>query len=202
MRTILTTLSMVFAPLALCADEKKEEQPADLPVKAKLVAKTTTYKLDLGGKTADEFRAFLKENLGTGKLPPAPAVEITLELTNTSDKDVQIWTRGDPVTVTLELKGPGADTVTPRQAFSRICHVPMPMTLAPGKTFSVPIMSLAHGFRGISQRTYWTAPGDYKLTANFNTGISPAPLGTKPDPNGFGKAVVRSEPIDIKVEAK
>ncbi len=202
MRTILTTLSLVLAPLALRGDEKKDEKPADLPVKAKLVAKTTTYKLDLSGKTADEYRASLKEGITTGKLPPAPAVELTLELTNTSDKEVQIWTRGDPVTVTIELKGPGAETVTPRQAFSRIYHVPMPMTLAPGKSFSVPITSLAHGFRGISQRTYWTAPGEYKLIASFNTGIAPAPPGTKADPNGFGRAPIRSEPIDIKVEAK
>jgi hypothetical protein len=201
MRSI-TTVTLLLAPLTLRADEKKDEKPADLPVKAKLVAKTSTYKLDLGGKTADEFRTFLKENLGTGKLPPAPAVELTLELTNTSDKDVQIWTRGDPVTVTLDLKGPGAETVTPRQAFTRIFHVPVPMTLAPGKTFSVPITSLSHGFRGIAQRSYWTAPGEYKLSATFNTGLNPAPADSKPDANGFGRAAIRSEPIAVKVEAK
>jgi hypothetical protein len=202
MRTIFTTVSLLLAPLLLRADEKKDEKPADLPVKAKLVAKTTTYKLDLGGKTADEYRAAIKEGIATLQLPPAPAVELTLELTNTSDKDVQIWTRGDPVTVVLDLKGPGAETVTPRQAFTRIFHVPMPMTLAPGKTFSVPITSLSHGFRGIAQRSYWTSPGEYKLAASFSTGLNPAPADSKPDTNGFGRAAIRSEPITIKVEGK
>src|SRR5262249_41734468 len=196
MRTLLT-LSLLLAPAALRADEK----PADLPVKAKLVAKTTTYKLDLGGKTADEYRTMIKENLGTGKLPPAPTVEMTLELTNTSDKEVQIWSKGDPVSVNLELKGPGAESVTPRQAFSRIFHVPTPMALAPGKTLSVPVTSLPHGFRGIAQRAYWTEPGEYTLTASFATALSPAPTGTKADDKGFGRVTIRSEPVTIKVEA-
>ena len=104
MRTLLTTLAVLLAPAALQADDKKDEKPADLPVKAKLVAKTTTYKVDLGGKTADEYRAALKEGVTTGKLPPAPAVEMTLELTNTTDKDVQIWSSGDPVSVTVSLE--------------------------------------------------------------------------------------------------
>src|SRR5262249_13142191 len=58
MRTYLTALALVIAASQLVrADDKKDEpKPADLPVKATLVAKTTTYKLDLGGKSGEEFR--------------------------------------------------------------------------------------------------------------------------------------------------
>ena len=194
-----TALALLAAPLLGRAADAK---PGDLPIKAKLVAKTTTFTLDLGGKTAEEFRKLLKDGEKTGKLPMAPVVEIELELTNTSAKDVVFWKNGDPVSLTLELKGTGAVSVKPMLAFTANFAVPSPMVLAAGKTYTIKIGSLRYGFRGIAESAYWTEPGEYTLKAGFVTAVNPAPEGTKPDREGFGKVTLTSEPIKIKVEKK
>jgi hypothetical protein len=203
MRTYLTALALVIAAATPArADDKKDEpKSADLPVKATLVAKTATYKLDLGGKSAEEFRKLLKEGEKTGQLPAAPKVELVLQLKNTSDKDVQIWVTGDPVMVNLDLAGKGAVSVMGRRAFTTDFRLPTAMNLEAGKTHEIPITSLNYGFRGGSQQAYWTEPGEYTLTASFQTGISPAPKGTKDNGQGFGMCSIKSEPVKITVEA-
>jgi hypothetical protein len=116
MRTALgLALLLALARPALADDKDKK---ADLPVKAKLVAAKTTYALDLQGMTAADFRKAIEEGAKSGKTPKPPAVDLTLELTNTSDKDVSIWVKGDATRVVLDLKGKGAVSVTPRRAFT------------------------------------------------------------------------------------
>jgi hypothetical protein len=184
------------------ADEKKADEKEKLPVTAKLVAKKATYTLDLGDKSADEFKKAIEEGKKTGKVPPAPAVELVLEITNTSEKDVEIWFKGDAVTVDLDLKGPGALSAGAAGAFTTDIRLPEAMTLAAGKTHSIPFASLQYGFRGTGMRAYWTEAGDYTLAATFKTGIKPAPKDAKNLENGFAKVTLTSEPVKIKVEAK
>jgi hypothetical protein len=202
-RFILAGLALIgFAAGAWADDKKDEPKPADLPVKATLVAKTTSYKLDLGGKTADEFKKALAEAEKAGKVPEPPAVEMTLELKNTSDKDVQVWVGGDPVVLTLELKGPGAVTAKPQVFFPSIFIAPKPVKIEAGKTHSIPVTSLKYGFRNASLMAYWTEPGEYTLTASLKSGISPAPKDSKDTRDGFGVVTFTTEPIKIKVEGK
>lgn len=196
-------LSVLFVAVAFGADETKDkDKPNKSAVTAKLIANKGTYKLDLDGMTPEQFRAALKEAETTGKYPKAPAVDLTLELTNTSDKEVQIWQSGDPVQLRLELKGAGAVSAKPRRAFTREFRIPRAVTLAPGKKHTLAIKSLQSGFRGVSELAYWTEGGDYTLIAHFQTGISPAPAGSKEAGDGFGRATLTSEPVKIKVEAK
>jgi hypothetical protein len=129
-------------------------------------------------------------------------VDLVIEIKNTTDKDVQFWVSGDPVHVNLQLKGPGAVTVKPPIAFTREFRLPRPMTLKAGKSHSIPVAQLRYGHRGASEYAYWTEPGEYTLTATFNTGISPAPANVKPQADGFGRVILTSEPIKIKVEGK
>jgi hypothetical protein len=186
-------------PLAAGADEPK---PADLPLKAKLVAKKDTYKLDLDGKSGEEFRKILKDAEKSGKAPAPPAVDMMLEITNTSDQDVKFWVEGDANDLQLDVKGPNVVTITPQKAFTTDFRMPKVITLAPGKTHTIPIMALQYGFRGASKYTYWTEPGEYAITGSFKTAISPAPKGSKEVEKGFGMAVlVTSEPVKVKVEA-
>ena len=203
MRTYLTTLALLIAasPLVRADDKKDEPKSADLPVKATLVAKKASYPLDLGGKSGEEFRQLLKEGEKTGQFPAPPKVDLVLELKNTSDKDVQLWISGDPVTRNLDLAGKGAVSVTARKAFTREFRVPKPITLAAGKAHEIPITNLTFGFRGVAQQAYWTEPGEYTLTASFQTAISPAPKGTKDNGQGFGMCSIKSEPVKITVEA-
>jgi hypothetical protein len=170
-------------------------------VTAKLVAKKTTYTLDLDGKTADDFRKLLKDEKARTR-PAAPAVELTLVLTNESKKDVKIWVGGDATSLNLELKGPGAVSITAQQAFTREFRGPKVLELAAGKTHEIPIAALQYGFRGVAMRAYWTEPGEYTLAASFSTAINPAPDGVKADTEGFGRVAVSAEPIKITVEAK
>jgi hypothetical protein len=195
-------LSLALAlPLAARAEDKKPDAPKDLPVTAKLVAKKTTYALDLGGMTADDFRKALKDEKARS-YPAAPAVELTLVLTNESKKDVKIWVAGDATSLNLELKGPGAVSITAQKIFTREFRAPKVVELAAGKTHEISIASLQYGFRGVAMRAYWTEPGEYTLAASFTTAINPAPDGVKADTEGFGRVAITAEPVKIKVEAK
>jgi hypothetical protein len=84
-------------------DEAKQEKgstdPSGFPLELKLVAKQTTYVLDLGGKTEKEFGKQVRElaDLDTrnpynrdtaSKYPPTPKVDFVLELHNTSKQPV------------------------------------------------------------------------------------------------------------------
>src|SRR5215471_19116750 len=132
-RTAILVL-LILAPIAVQAGDAGKDKPATKsPVTAKLVAKKTTFDLDLGGMTAEQYKSSLK-NAELDKLPLLPKVDMALELTNTSDKDVQVWVSGSPVILTLDLKGPGAVKVTPRQFFPAIFILPKPLTLAAGKS--------------------------------------------------------------------
>jgi hypothetical protein len=201
--TAATLLSLALPLTVLCDDTKRDElKPADLPMKARLVAKNDTYKIDLEGKTGEEFRRLLSDAEKAGKAPPAPMVDLVLELTNAGDQEVKFWTEGDPVEIQLELKGPehGAVTIAPKMALTADFRIPKVMTLAPGKTYEIPIKTLQHGFRGISKTSYWTEPGDYTLIARYVTAISPAPKGTKEAEKGFGSVTLVSAPIKIHVQ--
>ena len=201
-KTWLTAAILMVSVSVQAGDEPKKGKPAEaLPVKAKIVAKKTTFDLDLGGKTAKEYKSALK-NFDANKLPPLPQVDMALELTNTSDGDVQVWISGTPVKMMLELKGPGAVSVTPRQFFPAIYILPKPATLKAGKSYTLPIAKLYYVSRGVEHIEYWTEPGEYTLQASLITGINPPPKGVQPERGGFGKATITSEPIKIKIQAK
>lgn len=177
--------------------------PPGVPVEAKLVAKTTTYTLDLAGKTAAEYRQAIKDAAKTGRYPAAPNVDLALVLRNTSDKVVQVWTSGDPVRLMLDLKGPGAVNEALRGiAFTTIYMLPKATTLAPGKSVEIPIKALSYGRREAANRSYWLESGDYTLTATYTTAVSPAPKGSADANNGFGRVALTTAPIKLKVQAK
>jgi len=182
------------------ADEpKKDPTKSNLPLQLRLVAKESTYQLGIDSKTLKEQ---LKDAKKTNRYPEPPAVDLVLEVTNRTDKDVDFWMTGDPVRVDLQLKGPGAVTVTPPRISTLEFRVPKPLTLAAGKTYKIPVKKLLYGARGVSEQAYWTEPGEYTLSATFDTGIKPAPEGTKADEEGFARVKLTSDPVKIKVEGK
>ena len=80
-------------------------------------------------------------------MPKPPEVELVVVVKNTGDKPVRL-AKGDPVELTLELKGEGAANVKPRLAFTLEFRVPEAVEVAPGKTVELPVKALASGFRG------------------------------------------------------
>jgi hypothetical protein len=192
MRTLITLL--LTAGLAVAADKPKAD-PAPLEA---TIEGTAKYPLDLGGKTADEFADALKGD----RVPPSPKVDLKLVLKNTSKEDLQVWTSGDPVTITYTLTGKGAASAKPRLAFTREYRLPKAVKVEGGKTVELPIQSLTGGFRGASEFNYWTQPGEYELVATLNTGVSPKPKGADDAGEGFGKVTVASKAFKITVEEK
>jgi hypothetical protein len=199
---VLAGLGVAEAVMAAPAKPMKEEKK-DQPVKATLVAKKAKYTLDLGGKTSEEFQKDLKAAAKAGRgLPAAPDVDLALELKNTTDKEITIWIGGTPTILNLKLEGKGAESVVATRIFPRIYILPKSVSLAPGKTTTIPIKRLEYGIRGMQYRAYWTKAGEYKLTATYNTATKPAPKDARDAGQGFGFVTLTSKPVKIKVEAK
>jgi hypothetical protein len=196
-------LLVLSAPAPEKQADKGKSDPPGAVVEAKLVAKKDTYTLDLGGKSAEDFRKQLKEAEMMGPNPPAPKVELAIEFTNTSDKEVQLRIAGTQNVIMLDLKGPGAETIVMKnRPMPRFLIASKTITLAPGKSESVPVSSLAFGLRNLTHAAYWTAPGDYTLSATYQTSMAPAPKDARDVGNGFGAVTLTTAPIKIKVEAK
>jgi RNA polymerase sigma factor (sigma-70 family) len=184
------------------AEEKGKTDPPGVPLEAKLVAKKDTYALDLGGKTEEEFRDQIKKR----PHPPAPEVDLVLELRNTGDKEISFLAGGSNPDIPLlfKLVGPGAVNIDlPAMLNAQPSRRPETIRLAPGKTHSLPIKNVVSPNRnragGIA---YWTKPGEYTLTATYQTAVSPAPkdAAARPGYEGFGNVTVTSAPVKLKVE--
>jgi len=202
MRFALWIVSIV-ATVAVADDppSKPSAEPKGTPVELSISGKTT-YPLDLGGKTPEQFKKMI-EDAGddAAKLPKRPAVELKLVLKNTGEKSVTVWTKGDPVVIGLKLKGDGAVTAKPQGIFTQEYRPPEGIEIAPGKTAEIPLKELAGGFRNRSEFAYWTQPGEYELWVTLKTGMTPRPAGAK-NRDGAGEVTLTSAAVKIKIEEK
>lgn len=198
----LTLFALGMAAGAGWADDATKPagktDPSGAPLEAVLKAKQQKYTLDLGGKSADEFR----KQIESGNYPAAPKVDLVLELKNTGSEEVQVRVFGTENTIELALKGPGAVTEQlKRRITPKFVIAPKTMTLAPGKSVSVPITSLEFGRKG-SHRAWWVEAGKYTLSASYKTSVSPRPKDAPDAGGGFGAVTLTSAPITVEVEAK
>jgi hypothetical protein len=202
--TGLAVVGMLLSSLTLRAQDRddKGDQVQKVPgLELKISAKQTKYPLLLGGLTGEQFRQLLKRGeMGEAKMPNPPAVELTIELTNTSNKAIEVYTSGDPVFFTLDLKGPGAVKATLARAFTLEFRMPKATTIPPGKSYTTKLTSLTFGHRGAAEGVFWTEPGEYTLSATFTTGIKPPPARAETDESGFARVVIPSNTIKLQVE--
>jgi hypothetical protein len=126
---------------------------------------------------------------GASVLPPPPAVDLTLRVTNTTDKDITIRVGGDDSRVELKLAGPGAVTLDHNVPMTMEFRIGKAVVIAPGKSYDTKISSLAFGMRGVSQYAYWTEPGEYTLVATLVYGVEEK------------QSKVESAPVKLTVEA-
>ncbi|QJX00806.1 hypothetical protein [Frigoriglobus tundricola] len=190
---------LVLTVFAHAPTGSAEDRAPESPVTLKLVAKTDTYAFDGSGKTTAEYKAALEETArtlekGERANPPKPlTVDLVLQFTNTSKEEVTIHVRGDANVYTFELKG-GAGVVTMKNpvAFTEEFRLPRPVTLAPGKSYEIPVKTFADGRRGLSRLLFWTGPGEYTLSAKY----------TLADKDGGKAAELTSEPVKITVTDK
>lgn len=187
MRTLWTACWALLLVLPLAAQEKD--------VVLKVVAKKDKYAWDRD-RGPKEFQAALADLLKQqkdGKLvnfPKPSQVDLVLQVTNVSSKELVIYVGGDANLYTFELKGPGVVTATPQRAFTLEFRLPNALTLAAGKSYEIPVKQLSDGFRGASRDLYWTAPGDYTLSATFQ-------LVTK---DGEKASLLKSDAVKLTVE--
>jgi hypothetical protein len=148
-------------------DEPSPEPPPPAPISARLVAKKKTYKLDLGGMTADKFRETVKP--GGANLPAAPAVDLVLIITNNTKNDIRIRTTGATARLSLTLTGPNVvqATVTERRVVRQPISV---VDLRPKQSVQIPIDRLVSTKSTVqTTRHYWTEAGEHTLAAEFST---------------------------------
>ncbi|HVS37922.1 MAG TPA: hypothetical protein VMS17_20350 [Gemmataceae bacterium] len=200
MRTTWAILFLFLIPLACAADEPKPDKgktdPPGVPLQATLTSNQASYELNLGGKTADDVRKMID----AGAYPDAPAVDLSLELKNISNSPLQIRMGGTTNVIDLDLQGPDALSVELKgRITNKLIIAPKTITLEPGKSQTVPITSLAFGFKG-SHRAYWLAPGKYTLTASYKTTVSPAPAGAESADEGYGAVTIISAPLTVAVK--
>lgn len=184
--------------LTLFARTSAEDKKAEGPVTLKLVAKKGEYKFG-SGQTPAEYKKSLEAVAAAqkqGKLvvpPKPPAVDLVLQLTNTSKEEVTIYVGGDSNVYTFDLTG-GAGVVTmgSNLAFTREFRIPKAVTLAPGKSHDIPVKQLSDGSRGAARYVYWTGPGEYKLGATYTLATADGGKGT----------TLKSEPVKITVTEK
>jgi hypothetical protein len=190
---LLAALFLAFATTA-AAEDKKEEGPIKLTV----IAKTTKYTLDTGGKTVAEYKKEMEQTVKLLKekpdkvIPPKPpAIDLVLRLTNTTKEEVTIYVSGDANVYTFELSGDSL-SMNSNLAFTADFKLPKPVKLGGGNSYDIPVKQLADGSRGQSRYLYWTGTGDYKLTAKYT-------LASK---DGGRVTEIKSEPVKITVIEK
>ena len=200
---LLVAVAVAILGGARAADEKPtgSTKPKGAPLELTVTGKST-YELDLGGKTSDEYAKMISDaKEAGGRMPATPKVELKLTVKNTSAKAIKIHKGGDSVVLELELKGKGAVSVAPNLAFTTDFRLPTEVDLAAGKSIEFTLTALTSGFRGASKYHYWTAPGEYELIASWKTGVSPAPEGSEAN-EGFGTVTVTGAPFKIVVKEK
>ncbi|MGE3806980.1 MAG: RNA polymerase sigma factor [Gemmataceae bacterium] len=161
---------------------KGKTDPPGLPLEIRLIARVDKYKIQLTDQEIENLGKPMQPQNGLGFAgfagPAAPRVDLVLEIKNTSDKDIEIWSGGDAVYTSLTVEGPGVVTIAPQRFRNAMFVPPRPLVIAAGKTFTQPVAT----FDTIDKIHYWTKPGDYKITLQMKTALLPAPKGAKPAP--------------------
>lgn len=216
-RTIRAAGAAVLAAVALAGtaagDEPAGAGPKTVPPGVPLTLTVTgkaKYTFDPAPLTAEAYKKAVEDAAKPGKklggfggkaLPAPPAVDLAVELKNTSDKALTVWAKGDPVVLTLNLAGKGAYNLDPPIAMTLEFRIPEAISLGAGKSHTFAVKQLKSGMRGATHWSYWTAPGEYDLTATLKTGVQPVPKGAMEN-DGFGMVTVTSPAFKLTVEGK
>jgi hypothetical protein len=180
---------MALWSMSACAVHAQEAK-----LELKIVDVAEKYVLDRGGKSKEEYEKYLQGGgKGLFKAPPAPKVDLKLQIINTGKDAVGVFLGGDPNVVTLELKGPGVVEVRPLIAMTREFRLPKLVSIEAGKAYEIPLPKLSDGVRGVSRNVYWTEEGEYTLSATYKLSA---------DNGGEAGPLLRSAPVKIKVELK
>jgi RNA polymerase sigma factor (sigma-70 family) len=155
---------------------------AEPPLKAELIALTNTYELD-PAMSSQGFAEKLKKASAERDLPARPPkVNLILRLSNVDTNELTFGVGARNSTMDLDLQGPKVVNVNPVLPMSQELMFGTNITLQPSEHYDIPIASLISGtfatgrWSGTGKFSYWLEPGDYTLTATFNTTMGPTRL--------------------------
>jgi len=174
----------------------RAERTAPVGLKATLIPKRAVYILK-AEHSGEAFRRFLRtaeRNRQYDRLPPAPAVDLIFRLQNQGDRPVDVRIGHDNGGFEMILAGAGATHVRLKRAFPSDFQMGAVVTIRPGSVYEIPIQSLQYGFRGGTDRWYWTQPGQYRLDATFTWPADRSGL--------FGECAVTADPVDLTVKGE
>ncbi len=117
-------------------------------------------------------------------------VDRTLQLQNTTDRNMKLWIEGPQTELRFELRGPGAVS---RPAPHEPPRAEQTVTLRPGDIHTILIHNLTEEGPGPRRSWYATRPGAYTLTVRFSTVVSIPGQGER-------HISVRSGPVTIPVD--
>lgn len=197
-----TALPGADVPNEKLRDEKSAAStlPQGLPLELRIINEQSSWELDSRGDRPAQFQEKIREGQKSGALVSATRVELQLEIRNTGTIDVRIWVSGDDTLLTLDLQGTGPMTADSKTRPDSRVIPPVAVTIPAGKSHTIALTSLAHGFRNQAKNTYITEIGDYQLTATFKTAVSPAPKGSRRLAADFGEVILKSAPIEFYVK--
>jgi len=165
-----------------------EFKPTPMAFKADDTARI--YSLDLGKKTAAEFRQAIEAV--KAPVPEPPQVNLSLELRNATDRQLKIHVGGEGSELKLDLVGPGV--VTAPGNFQADFLTPKTISLKPGQIHHLDIRHLVYGSRGNTWAAYWTEPGDYTLKLRYKVAVS--------QNRDVRFVTLQSPPVQIQVQLK
>jgi hypothetical protein len=182
-------LPLVLFPLLACVPlARAADEPVSKPATALTVALISNRDKDVYPLNPDQSgEAFRKSLAGNGKKPPASKVGLALRVTNPTDHDIVLNWGGDDSNISLTLTGEGAVTVADTVPMTREFRTGKATTIGPGKSFDIALDSLSGGLRGVSQLSWFTEVGEYRLSATLTYAV------------GESQTKVVSDPITIKV---
>ena len=161
-----------------CKPPATQMPAARRPLEMTLHARTTVYALDLHEQSTEEYRTglsrkaelFRQKGRGFfedgGTLPPAPVVDLELEIRNTTSTTIQFFVGGSSDRLFFEILGPDVIRVAgpPRQPPPLNWERPSTVvTLAAGESYFEMIASLESVQPFSFYRDYWTRPGEYLI---------------------------------------
>jgi hypothetical protein len=141
------------------------------------------YPLTPPDEDAEQYRRRLRA-APAGTPPPAPEVDLVLEVRNSLDDPLTL----DPgaAEVVIDLNGPGVVRLPVSAPRARPILEASPPTLAPGATGRLVLRRLTAGRTGAVQNVYWTEPGDYTLRVRVRltrgVDITTPPLAVRVEP--------------------
>lgn len=200
LRTILTAalVAVLVQTPAARACPVIEDPAAGLVV---TISGTSEYTLDRGGLTAEQYEKKLRRANEAGEPLPVPQVKLKVTVKNTSDKPVRI---SSDTRLTLLLKGKGALNLEldpfRQLRFPAELTIQRDLELAAGASHTLELGSLCSGPYMDWNRAYWTAAGEYELTAELRTRLA-APKDAKSDA-GFARVLLTSKPFKLTVTEK